>query len=129
MKKMLLIAAISSFMIACNNAKSTKTDQRFIGTWKTAMTDNVSKKVIDTLTLTFTKDGNVNYSSKGPYTYQDGTTKEQHTWTEKYFLTDKETIVTIGEDKEEVRAKYRFITEDKLQIEYEDNKQLLTKVN
>lgn len=39
------------------------------------MVDGDTKKILNTLTVVYKNDGIVSYSSKGPYTYADGTTK------------------------------------------------------
>lgn len=128
MKNLLILLAILPFMTSCNNPKKVKTDGRLLGAWKMPMIDNDTKKVIDTLNVLFTDNGVVSYSSKGPFTYSDGTTKDYHIWKEKYYLTDKKTIVTINENSEKSEAKYKFLSDEKLQLVYENNTQTLTKI-
>ncbi len=128
MKKKLLLLAIMPFMIFCNNPQKIKTDERLVGTWKMLIVDNETKKNIDTLTVVYNNDGIVSYSSKGTYTYTDGKTKDYHIWTEKYYLTNKQTIITIGDDLVKAEAKYKFVTNNTLELIYKGNIQILTKI-
>lgn len=115
-------------MAACQNSIKIKTDDRLLGSWKMFVIDNDSKNIIDSLTVVYKKDGIVSYESKGPYTYADGSTKEDHTWTEKYYLTDKQTIVTIDEESNKTEVKSTFVSDNKLQLIYEGVIQVLTKI-
>lgn len=92
------------------------------------MIDHDTKNTLDTLTVVYKNNGIVSYSSKGPFYYIDGSSKENHIWTERYYLTDRQTIVIIDENSEKSEAKYKFITNDKLQLNYEGNIQILTKI-
>ena len=75
MKKQLLTLTILPFLISCQSPQKIKTDERLLGTWKMFMVDGDTKKILNTLTVVYKNDGIVSYSSKGPYTYADGTTK------------------------------------------------------
>ena len=128
MKKLLLLLTILPFMISCQSPKKIQTDERLLGAWKMPMVDNNTKKILDTITVVYKNDGIVSYSSKGPFTYANGTTKDDHIWTEKYYLTNRKTMVTIDEELKKSEAEYEFITNDKLKLTFEGNIQILTKI-
>ncbi len=128
MKNFLLLIILFLQFISCQNTKEIEYDDRLFGTWVLPIIDMETKEILDTITAAFTKDGIVEYSSNGSYTYKDGTSQNYHIWKEKYYLTDQGTIITKGEDLNEVEAKYKFISEDTLQLDYAGIKQILIKI-
>ena len=127
MNNKILLFSILSVIAACGDSSETKNDDRLIGTWQLPMIDHQTKNVMDTLNMVFSGDGIITYSSKGPYTYADGSTKENHTWTEKYQANDGK-LVTTDDDSKKTKADYKFISNDQLQIDFEDNVQILTRI-
>lgn len=126
MKKYLtILSAIALF--ACNTMKKTDTDPRFYGAWSLPIIDNVSKNVIDTMTMTFRNDGSILYEVDGPFDYANGETKQKHEYTGKYYLSG-DYLVTIEDDGKEVKAKYRFEGDDKLLIYFDGNTQTLSRI-
>ncbi len=128
MKKLLFLLIFLPILNSCQSPKKVKIDERFLGSWEMLMIDHDTKNTLDTLTVVYKNNGIVSYSSKGPFYYIDGSSKENHIWTERYYLTDRQTIVIIDENSEKSEAKYKFITNDKLQLNYEGNIQILTKI-
>ncbi|MDA3616353.1 hypothetical protein [Polluticaenibacter yanchengensis] len=127
MKNIILLLTIFAMAAACTDFSENESDNRFIGTWQLPMIDQQTKTVIDTLTMVFSKDGIITYSSKGPYTYEDGSTKENYSWTEKYQANNGK-LVTTDNDSKKTKADYKFISKDRLQIDLDNNVQILTRI-
>ena len=126
MKQYITILLLLTFF-ACNPTKKTDTDPRFYGSWLLPVIDNTSKSIIDTMTMTFQKDGTILYEVDGPFTYANGETKPKHEYTEKFYLSD-DYLVTIEEDNKEVKAKFKFEGDDKLLIYFEGDTQTLSRI-